>query len=387
MRDGDLRENTGGELARATVDGGSPRSDHAITVPTAVEIAAPSVAPPRNGARELLEAFFRGRNPNTLRAYTRDIENFTAFLKLPTAEEAARRLLACDSGDGNALVLRYRSVMVEDRLTPATINRRLSALKALLKLGRMLGLCAWSIEVDRIRSDQYRDTRGPGAAAISAMLQRVTERGDPKGLRDAALVRLLFDCALRRSEVLELDRKHYNAMRGLAILGKGRHERQWITLPPATKQALEAWLAVRGASPGPLFTALDDNHRGHRLSGEGLYSVIVALGLDVGVKARPHGLRHSAITAALDKTGGDVRAVQRFSRHRSIQTVTLYDDNRRDEGGRLAGLVALPDGEPAAPPACARGHVYTSKEVGLFCCRGECKGGERSDPARRIEWR
>jgi hypothetical protein len=58
---------------------------------------------------------------------------------------------------------------------------------------------------------------------------------------------------------------------------------------------------------------------------------------------RPHGLRHEAITSALDKTNGDVRTVQRFSRHADTRTVLLYDDRRRDVAGDVAKLVAGDD--------------------------------------------
>jgi len=51
-------------------------------------------------------------------------------------------------------------------------------------------------------------------------------------------------------------------------------------------------------------------------------------------------LRHAAITEALDITRGDVRAVQKFSRHRDLRTLTVYDDNRRDLAGEVAKLVA-----------------------------------------------
>lgn len=54
----------------------------------------------------------------------------------------------------------------------------------------------------------------------------------------------------------------------------------------------------------------------------------------------PHGLRYSAITAALDSSGGDLRAAQWFSRHADPQTVGLYDDNRADIGGKLATQVS-----------------------------------------------
>ena len=54
----------------------------------------------------------------------------------------------------------------------------------------------------------------------------------------------------------------------------------------------------------------------------------------------PHGLRHTAITAALDVSGGDVRAAARFSRHADGRTLQRYDDNRTDLGGELARRVA-----------------------------------------------
>ena len=126
----------------------------------------------------------------------------------------------------------------------------------------------------------------------------------------------------------------------MAVLGKGRSQRETLTLPPATRQALAAWVQVRGPEPGPLFTALDRGHRGRRLSGTGLYLMIRQLGEGAGLRARPHGLRHAAITAALDLTGGDVRKVQRFSRHKNLQTVLRYDDNRQDLGGDVAKRLA-----------------------------------------------
>jgi integrase/recombinase XerC len=126
----------------------------------------------------------------------------------------------------------------------------------------------------------------------------------------------------------------------VAVLGKGRSQRETLTLPPATRQALAAWVQVRGPEPGALFTALDRGHRGQRLSGTGLYLMIRQLGEEAGLRARPHGLRHAAITAALDLTGGDVRKVQRFSRHKNLQTVLRYDDNRQDLGGDVAKRLA-----------------------------------------------
>jgi integrase/recombinase XerC len=71
-----------------------------------------------------------------------------------------------------------------------------------------------------------------------------------------------------------------------------------------------------------------------------VYRIVRALGEKAGVRARPHGLRHIAITELLELTGGNVRQVQQFSRHRSVETVLLYDDNRLDRAGALAGRLA-----------------------------------------------
>ena len=121
-------------------------------------------------------------------------------------------------------------------------------------------------------------------------------------------------------------------------LGPGQEVQ--LTRSEPTCAALAAWLAVRGDEPGPLFRPLDRSCRGGRLSGTSLYRIVPRLGDRAGLKARPHGLRHAAITEALDLTGGDVRAVQRFSRHRNAQTLLRHDDSRQDLAGDVARRVA-----------------------------------------------
>ncbi|MGO8903931.1 MAG: hypothetical protein ACLQU5_37190 [Isosphaeraceae bacterium] len=65
-----------------------------------------------------------------------------------------------------------------------------------------------------------------------------------------------------------------------------------------------------------------------------------ALGRTAGLarEVRSHGLRHEAITRALDLCAGDVRRVRRFSRHAKVETLLRCDDNRRDEAGAIARL-------------------------------------------------
>lgn len=290
----------------------------------------------RGKVAALVEAFLSGRNAQTIRAYRQDLETFAKYLKAPSVDEASRLLLTLSPGDANAAALGYRTTLVEQGLSGATINRRLAALRAFVKLGRTLGLVSWTLEVQNVKVEHERDLRGPGRVALKRVLAELGALPSPKAVRDTAILRLLHDLGLRRGEVVSLDMEHVDLEAGtVAILGKGRVARAALTLPSETSTALRAWLAVRGEAPGPLFTNFDRAGKGSRLTGTSLYRLTKGLGL-----GRPHGLRHAAITEALDLLGGDVRRVQRFSRHRSLAQVAIYDDNRQDLAGEVARAVA-----------------------------------------------
>lgn len=300
------------------------------------------------GVKGLIAAFFAGKNPLTLRAYERDLRDFKEFVKATSLEEAAKLLLGSGPGPANAVALSYKAHLLEKKLAPCTINRRLSALRSLVSLGRVVGVCAFSLEVSALEVQALRDTRGPGHEGVKRMLALLVNRSDKKARRDYALLRLMFDLALRRGEVVSLSVEHLELVSpsagsgyhgGLWVLGKGRNQRQRLTLPPPTQDALQAWMKERGEKEGPLFYALDPCAYGKRLTGEGVRRVVKKLGALVGMKVRPHGLRHASITRALDLTR-DLRKVQRFSRHKSMEMLRIYDDAREDFGGEVAGLVS-----------------------------------------------
>jgi len=297
-------------------------------------------------APRLLAAFLAGRSPQTLRAYRKDLQDFAGFLGVATVEAIPGALLGGGQGAANELALGYRAHLQGRGLAPATVNRRLAAIRSLVKLARVVGLVPWALDVDGVRSETYRDTRGPGRQGFRLLLAALNDRTDAKGLRDRALLRLLFDLGLRRAEAVRLDVADLDLSAGTVdVLGKGRTQKARLTLPGPTREALAAWLAARGNQPGPVFTSCDRAGKGSgRLTGAAVYTIVRRLGIQAGLgKVRSHGLRHAAITEALDLTGGDVRAVQRFGRHRDLRTLQRYDDNRKlrhevapDEWSRVA---------------------------------------------------
>jgi integrase/recombinase XerC len=298
------------------------------TVTGSAELAAA----PADRTAELLAAFFAGRSPHTIAAYRADLGDFAAFVSADTVEAAAGRLLAHGNGAANGLALAWRSHLVGLGRSPATINRRLSALRAVVALARTLGLITWGLDIKNLRAEAYRDTRGPERKGVLALLAAATSQSDRrKAARDVALVRLLHDTALRRGEVCGLDLADIDlAGNRVMVRGKGKMQKVAITLPEPTKTALAAWIAERGTQPGPLFLAVDRwaGRTPQRLTGAGLWHVIKTLGVVAGMTARPHA------------TQGNVRAVQRFSRHADVRTLQVYDDNREDLGGKVAAMIA-----------------------------------------------
>lgn len=299
----------------------------------------------REDISDLVHTFLTGRSETTLRAYRNDLTDFRIFLAAPTMNAAAVELLASGAGPANALVLRYRANLLERGLQPATINRRLAALRSLVKLARLVGMVTWEVEIPNVASEPYRDTRGPGKDGVRRLLDAIGEEDSAILRRDRAILRLLYDLGLRRGEVVSLDDDDVNLTAGLIyVRGKGRREKVPLTLPEPTKGALAAWREVRGDAPGPFFTNFDRARKGEgRLSADHVYRIVRGLGEKAGIKARPHGLRHTAITEACkaaQSAGIGLEEVLDFSRHRSVQVLMLYRDRERNVQGKLASLVA-----------------------------------------------
>ena len=110
----------------------------------------------------LIASFLRGRSKTTIQAYRKDLKDFQKFLNTSSIDEATNILLSHGHGHANNIALAYKTHLIARDLQAATVNRRLAALRSLVKLARTLGMVSWSLEVENMRSESYRDTLGQG---------------------------------------------------------------------------------------------------------------------------------------------------------------------------------------------------------------------------------
>ena len=307
--------------------------------------------------KDLIEHWRRERSDYSAKCYSYDLKGFSRFLGFG---EDTRSAVAYFLGHGHAaaefMAADYKVHLQDLGRLPKTVNRHIATLKSIVRTAHELAPDAipWTLRTKVLPINKNRDTRGPGPKAVAKILARSTERGvRPLDIRNTAILHLLAAAGLRIGEVLGLDLQHVEASSSRVwILGKQRSEREPVTLPRQASEALAKWMSVRPPQPGPLFVSWRGRGRGkgvaptkRRLSQRHFLRIvkriaIEALGEKVGRKATNHGLRHTAITLVLDLTDGNVRMAQRFSRHRSLDTLMMYDDNRRDLAGEASRMVA-----------------------------------------------
>ncbi len=295
----------------------------------------------------------RRASPLTTQGYLRDLGDFTGFViereDVFDPKTVDRRLLR-----------RYLSKLHRDGLKPATVGRKLSAVKAYFR---------FLVRNEHLEQNPTVHIRTPKlpkrtpkflSADDAARLMEHPRDDSAIGYRDRALLELTYGGGLRVSEVVGINIDDLNLDEGtVRVLGKGNKTR----IVPMGRHAVIAvtlWLqrrselTGRGADSGALFR----NHRGGRLSVRSVQRLVEAAGGNCRqAGATPHWLRHACATHMLS-SGADLRGIQELLGHSTLSTTQRYthvDLNRLmttyDEAHPRAHLKPsdVPDPDPIHP--------------------------------------
>jgi site-specific recombinase XerD len=219
---------------------------------------------------------------------------------------------------------------VSDELGKTTQNYHLIALRSFLKFcakRSIPALAADKIELARVVRKQV-------TFLTPDELQRLFEQPNistPQGLRDRAMLELLFSSGLRVSELVALDREHINLKRReFMVRGKGQKDRP-IFISPAAADWISRYLEARQDTTRPLFVRysgskkVDLSGNYHRLTARSVQRMVARYAKLAGITKHvsPHTLRHSFATDLL-MNGADLRSVQALLGHSNISTTQIY---------------------------------------------------------------
>ncbi len=252
-----------------------------------------------------------------------------------------------------AHVAHIRQQLIGRGAAPATVNLTLAALRGVARYARNLNLLS-AEEYDRIRDVRgARGTRLPAGRAatsreLAALVRACLADRTPAGIRDAALLAVLYVGGVRRSELADLDLADWTpAPPTLRVRhGKGDKERL-VPLAGGAARAVAAWVALRGERAGGLFLPVTQKGviTGDRLSSNAIYKVLrKRLGQAGVAKLSPRDFRRTFVGDLLD-AGIDLATVQRLAGHASPTTTARYDRRGEAAKRRAVEVLHFPFGE------------------------------------------
>jgi integrase/recombinase XerC len=258
----------------------------------------------------------QGHSVHTVKAYTRDLEQFLSWLNT--------RHIA-DWGDIDSHCVR---AYIADRHRTGSggtsLARALSSLRAWFRHLAARGLVVAN-PAQGLRPPKS-PRRLPRTLDVDQVQQVLEQEGEGVlSLRDQAMWETLYSCGLRVSELVGLSLDDVDLGNGEArVLGKGRKQRV-VPIGRFAIDLIQRWLLQRGTLLKGEQSALFVNHRGQRLTTRGVQKRLstwcLAHGIDIHL--HPHMLRHSFASHLLESSG-DLRAVQELLGHANISTTQIY---------------------------------------------------------------
>ena len=254
---------------------------------------------------------------NSKRNYAKALDDLFLF--------AASRPLTRD------LLMEWRAAM--NKLSPSTINVRLSAMRRLVTEARRNGMLGAeeAANLTEVPNIPEKGTRlGNWLTREQAKeLLAVPDRSTIKGKRDYAILALLVGCALRRQELAELDIEKIQMREGRWVIadlrGKGGRIRT-VAIPVWVKNAIDAWMTAAGIDKGRLLRSISKSGKLNRdsLSDWAVWSIVEQSAKQIGIEHfGAHNLRRTCAKLCR-KGGGDLEQIKFLLGHSSIQTTERY---------------------------------------------------------------
>ncbi len=265
----------------------------------------------------------RGFSANTEGAYRNDLKQFEEFL-----HEAGRDNWQLDRD----ILQRYRSFLYERRYADTTVARKIAAVRSFLHFmqaeGQVTGDLTEHLTSPRI--GKYLPHSIPEEDVEFLLTLPPTD--NPPGLRDGAMLRMLWATGMRVSELTMLDIEHVDMTTDtVRCTGKGSKERQ-IPFGLKSRRALTIYLEEGrpAMTRRTMERALFLNHHGDRLTRQGFWLILKSYARKAGIDdISPHTLRHSFATHLLNNEA-ELRVVQELLGHSNISTTQIYTHVSRD---------------------------------------------------------
>ncbi|MGI8419216.1 MAG: tyrosine-type recombinase/integrase [Candidatus Levyibacteriota bacterium] len=149
----------------------------------------------------------------------------------------------------------------------------------------------------------------------------------PQNIRLKAIISLLSLQGLRQIEVVRMDVKDIDLVGKTAMIqGKGRDDKERISLHPETVKTLKEYLKTNKKASGALFTSISNCSRDQRLTTRAIRKIVTGFLKQFGVDKSTHGFRHFFTTTLIKTYKGDLLEVTQYTRHKGLEMLQVYND-------------------------------------------------------------